>query len=409
MARGWTSGWIRALGASRWFFFAMLASCTGGAKVSSGGADAGGVPEPATLSAAAALGEEIFHDRSLSASGTLSCSSCHVPDHALAGGDGLAVPLGGADGTRQGLRNAPSLRYVLYTPSFHFESDGTPVGGFDRDGRAVSLRDQARGPFLADFEMANADAAAVSRRLAAAGYADEFRAQFGEHIFEDPAAALDRALFAVQQYEIEDRQEFEPFTSKYDYFLAGKVTLSESEARGLSLFNDPNKGNCAACHPSAVGADGSPPMFTDFTYDNLGVPRNASIAANADPGYYDLGACGPLRTDIAEHTELCGAFKVPTLRNIALTAPYFHNGQFATLERALEFYVRRDTHPEEFYPRGEGGQVRKFDDLPPAYQVNVNRTEAPYNRLPGDVPALDAAEIADVISFLDTLTDGFQP
>jgi len=134
------------------------------------------------------------------------------------------------------------------------------------------------------------------------------------------------------------------------------------------------------------------------------------IPANADPAYYDLGLCGPFRADVvAERPDLCGAFKVPTLRNIALTAPYFHNGAFATLREALEFYVQRDTSPEKFYPLDAGGRPQKFNDLPDQYKANVNTTEVPYDRGPGDVPALSDSDIEDVIAFLNTLTDGFQP
>jgi cytochrome c peroxidase len=380
-----------------------LAACAGGSAAS---------PQPspsAELSPLASLGEKIFHDTSLSASGRLSCAVCHDAGHALAAADALAVPLGGADGRQPGLRNAPSLRYVTKTPAFFFAADGTPTGGFDRDGRASSLAEQARRPFLTSFEMANAGAADVAAKLSAAAYAADFRAQFGAQIFAQPDAAFERALVAIQQYELEDTAEFAPFTSRYDYFLAGRARLTDAELRGLALFNDPEKGNCAACHPSARGANGEPPLFTDFTYDNIGVPRNADIAANADPAYYDLGLCGPQRTDLADRLDLCGAFKVPTLRNIALTAPYFHNGRFTTLTDALGFYVRRDTNPGEWYPMDSQGVVHKFDDLPPQFVANVNRTEVPYNRLPGDSPALDAGEIADVISFLQTLTDGYQP
>jgi cytochrome c peroxidase len=108
--------------------------------------------------------------------------------------------------------------------------------------------------------------------------------------------------------------------------------------------------------------------------------------------------------------ELCGAFKVPTLRNVALTAPYFHNGRFATLTEVLRFYVRRDTHPDEWYPIDPAtGLAHKFDDLPADLTVNVNTTEPPYDRRPGDLPALTEPEIQDVVAFLQTLTDGFTP
>jgi cytochrome c peroxidase len=387
-----------------------LAACDGGSGDALPPGDTAGGASGATLSAQAALGEQIFHDASLSATGHLSCASCHDPDHAFAGNLSTApVPLGGVSGTVQGFRNAPSLNYLTANPSFFFDDEGTPTGGFDRDGRANSLIEQARRPFLAAHEMANASPAEVVAKLSRAEYATQFRSVFGEQIFSDPEVALARALFALQKYQQEDTAEFAPFTSKYDAFLAGRTQLSAQELRGLALFNNPQKGNCAACHPSARGRNGESPLFTDFTYDNLGVPRNPAIVANDDPTYFDLGLCGPDRTDLADRVDLCGAFKVPTLRNIALTAPYFHNGRFQTLEDVVRFYVRRDTHPEEWYPLGADGQPRKFDDLPPELAANVNTTEAPYNRHPGDLPALDETETQDLVAFLQTLTDGFQP
>jgi len=270
------------------------------------------------------------------------------------------------------------------------------------------LLEQARRPFLAAHEMANASVVDVVDKLSRAAYASEFRAAFGDQVFATPQAAFERALFALQKYQQEDLAEFAPYTSRYDAFLAGRVRLTDAELRGLALFNDPQKGNCAACHPSARGANGAPPLFTDFTYDNLGVPRSADISANYDPDYFDLGLCGPDRTDIVDMRELCGAFKVPTLRNVAVSGPYFHNGRFATLLEVVRFYVRRDTNPDEWYPLDPGsGLPRKFDDLPAELAANVNTTEPPYDRRPGDLPALSEPEIQDVVAFLQTLTDGF--
>lgn len=359
------------------------------------------------MSDAARLGELIFEDQSLSASGRMSCQTCHLPGHAHSGPPTEAVAPGGADLELSGLRNSPSIRYASLTPAFHFEADGTPVGGFFRDGRAASLADQARRPFLDALEMANPSVASVIDKLRRAAYVSEFTRLFGAGVFDDPERAFDAMAFALARYQSED-PDFRPFDSKYDAFLAGRAALSDREMRGLAFFNNPLKGNCAACHPSTRGADGSPPMFTDFTYDNLGVPRNDAIPANADPAYVDLGLCGPQRTDLAAQRELCGAFKVPTLRNISRTAPYFHNGRFATLEEAIAFYVRRDTSPEEWYPTGPDG-VEKFDDLPAAMHRNVNTTEAPYNRQLGGQPALTPAEIDDVVAFLRTLDDGHAP
>ena len=381
----------------------LLAACGGGSEGAS-------TTTPSTgLSVIAAIGDQIFHDTSLSASRRMACASCHDPAHGHSSASADAVvPAGGPGMATPGFRKAPSLNYLNLTPAFFFDAEGTPTGGLTRDGKADSLRAQAATPFLSAHEMANGDAAAAVARLRAASYADDFRRLFGASIFDDPEAAFDRARVALQAYQLEAR-EFHPYDSKYDQFLAGRAALTSRELQGLALFNSPAKGNCAACHPSARGADGSPPLFTDFTYDNLGVPRNPAIAANADPAYFDLGLCGPFRTDLANRADLCGAFKVPTLRNVAVTAPYFHNGRFKTLKEAVSFYVRRDTHPEEWYPRTADGSVRKFDDLPPQYHRNVNTTEAPYNRTPGQAPALSAEEIDLVVEFLATLTDGYQP
>jgi cytochrome c peroxidase len=353
----------------------------------------------------AALGRDIFFDTSLSASGQMACSTCHDPAHAHAQTNALAVQSGGANLDVPGFRSVPSLRYMT-GDAFFFDSEGTPTAGFNRDGRASSLLEQAERPFLAAHEMANDDAATVAAKLSIASYADTFKALFGNDVFDDPDGAFLRARFAIEAYE-KSAAEFHPFDSKYDLFLQGKVMLSDAELRGFAVFNRPDQGNCAGCHPSMRGSDGSPPLFTDYTYDNLGVPRNVEIAANADPAYFDLGLCGPERSDLEARRDLCGAFKVPTLRNVATRQVFFHNGQFKTLRDALHFYVRRDTNPEEFYPLDAGGGVIKFDDLPDELHRNVNTEEVPYDRHPGQAPRLDDAQIDDLIAFLGTLTDGY--
>jgi cytochrome c peroxidase len=378
-----------------------LAGCGGGES------GTGTSAQPAKLSAIALLGEKAFSDVSLSASGRMACSTCHNPGNAHAQTDGRAVPLGGPNLDQPGFRNAPSLRYLQSNPAFFFDKEDSPTGGFDRDGRAADLAQQARRPFLAAHEMANASISDLIDRLSHAGYAEDFKRVFGADIFNRTDDAFDRLTLSLAQYQKED-PDFRPFDSKYDAFLAGRAALSSQELRGLALFNASDKGNCAACHPSARGTDGSPPLFTDFTFDNLGVPRNYDIPAAADPDYYDLGLCGPDRLDLADHKDLCGAFKVPTLRNIEKTAPYFHNGRFQTLDDVVAFYVRRDTNPGEWYPVGAEGSIKKFDDLPVAYHANVNVTEVPYNRKPGMDPALSTAEIDDVVAFLKTLTDGYK-
>jgi cytochrome c peroxidase len=379
----------------------LLGGCGG-----AGTASTPEVPEAATLSAQAALGEKIFRDTSLSASGRQSCASCHDPAFGHSPPNALAVQLGDADLDQQGTRKTPGIRYLAANTPFFFAADGTPTGGFFWDGRAATFAEQATEPFLNPFEMANADKAAVIAKLAAAPDAAEFQKLYGDAIFSDVDGAYLRLSLALQQYEREDT-EFNAYSSEYDAFLRGTTALSEQELRGLALFNSSTQGNCAACHPSARGADGAPPPFTDFSYDNLGVPRNPELARNDDPAHFDLGLCQ--RADLAPRGDWCGAFKVPTLRNVALRQAYFHNGRFKTLKDALTFYVQRDTNPERFDPVDGAGAIAKFDDMPSAHRVNVNATEAPYNRRPGEAPALSDAEVDDVIAFLKTLSDGYTP
>jgi len=378
-----------------------LAGCGGGTANTA-------APAAAELSDQATLGELIFKDASLSASGRQACASCHVESNGHSPDNALPSQMGGPLMDQQGGRSAPSARYLAFNSDFFFDGEGTPTGGFFWDGRAPSLQGQAHEPFLNPVEMANSDAADVVTKLARAPYAEQFKRVYGADIFSRPADAFDRMALALQRYQLED-VEFRPFSSKFDEVLRGAVQLTAQEQRGLALFNSPAKGNCAACHPSAKGADGSHPLFTDFTYDNLGVPRNMELAQNADAAFYDLGLCARLAGDLAARTDLCGAFKVPSLRNVALRKAYFHNGLFKSLKSALTFYVQRDTDPEKWYPLKADGSVDKFNDLPDAYRANVNRTEAPYNRQLGDVPALSDAEIDDVIAFLQTLSDGFVP
>ena len=153
------------------------------------------------------------------------------------------------------------------------------------------------------------------------------------------------ASFALARYQIEEPR-FHAFTSKYDYYLRGRAKLSPAERRGLALFDDPAKGNCAACHLDKPGRDGQPPMFTDYEYEALGVPRNRAIPANADPAWFDLGLCGPLRADAyARQPANCGLFKTPGLRNVATRRAFFHNGVYHDLKQVVRFYVDRETAP----------------------------------------------------------------
>ena len=358
-----------------------------------------------------ALGRELFFDPVLSASGKLSCSSCHDSAHAYGPADGASTPLGGANGTERGLRAAPSLRYLQSVPAFtehmhEVEGDDSidqgPAGGRTWDGRAASAHDQARLPLLSPSEMANAAPADIVARLRTTPHAKRLQAAFGDDVLDDPQKGFNAVLLALEVFQ-QDPAAFYPYTSKYDEYLRGRVQLSPREARGLEAFNDPARGNCAVCHPSAV-KEGALPAFTDYGYIALGVPRNRALPANRDAGFYDLGLCGPLRKDLSDHSEYCGLFRTPSLRNVAIRKSFFHNGLFHTLERVLDFYALRDLRPERWYPRARDGHIAKFDDLPPAYASNVN-VEPPFDRKRGDRPALSTAERADIVAFLKTLTD----
>lgn len=374
-------------------------------------------PDPARL---AALGKAIFFDTTLSASGRQSCASCHDPDHGYGPPNALAVQLGGARLDRQGKRATPSLAYHLSrTPAWFketqtklidrlTETDNPPTGGLMWDGRFNSLAEQASAPMLDPDEMANPSPAVVADKLSRTAYAAEFRALFGRDALDDPARALRLAGQALERFELDD-PSFHRYDAKFDAYFDGKTTLNAAEEHGLRLFMDPAKGNCAACHRAASGADGSHPIFTDYQFAALGVPRNPEIAANADPAYYDLGLCGPKRADQAAQQQWCGMFKTPTLRNTARRGAWFHNGRFHTLEDAVRFYVERDQRPGRFYGRDAHGKPVPYDDLPPTLRANVDHVDAPMDRKPNARPALDAAEIRDVVAFLRTLDDGWKP
>jgi cytochrome c peroxidase len=363
------------------------------------------------------IGSRMFVDPTLSGSGQLACASCHSPRHAFGPPNARATQMGGPRLDRVGLRAVPSLRYLQARPPFtehFFESDedgdesldAGPTGGLTWDGRVNRGRDQARIPLLSPDEMANDNLDRVVEAVSKAPYARQLRQLFGEALFDrdhrdDAFEAIVTALATYEQREA----EFYPYSSKFDASLAGEVRLSEQEQRGLRLFEDPAKGNCARCHVSRRSRNGAAPQFTDYGFVALGVPRNTRLPANADPAYYDLGLCGPLRTDLIGKTAYCGRFITPSLRNVAVRHTFFHNGAAHSLRDAVAFYATRDTTPERWYPRDAGGRVRRFDDLPVEYQANVE-TGPPFGQRPGDPPALTDQEIDDLVAFLGTLTDG---
>jgi cytochrome c peroxidase len=317
----------------------------------------------------------------------------------------MGVPFA-ADGLTLGLRNTPTAMYASFTPAFSVAVDGTKVsayGGQFLDGREASLEDQARVPFFSAGEMNLASVAELSARLADAPYAALMLEEFGPGLFSSPAIVLDSAVRAIAAFE--RTPAFAPFSSKFDNVRVGAAVLTDLEKEGLQLFDDPEKGNCAECHfykPAPRNA--SEFLFTDFSYQNIWVPRNSRIPANADPLFFDLGLCGPKRARVADD-RLCASWKVPTLRNVSRRQAYMHNGVFTDLREVVAFHVTRHTTPYRWYPFGGN-----FPNDQPGFLVRfLLPLTVPFAPLPGGAPRLDEHEIDAVTAFLRTLDDGYGP
>ena len=361
------------------------------------------VPLPAPAAdEAAALGRLLFFDAGLSEPAGQSCASCHAPARAFTDPDTSRPTSKGVDPRRFGNRNSPTATYMAFSPAFHFdEKEGHYVGGQFWDGRAATLEEQAKAPFLDPLEMANPDKRAVVQKVRRAAYAGLFEQVYGKGALDDVDRAFERIAAALAAYE--RGPELRPFNSKYDAWLAGKAKLSKQELRGLKLYEDEKKGNCAACHPSRRGPKGEPPLFTDFTYDNLGVPRHPDNpfygqdkAHNPDGARFVDRGLGAAVKQPAED----GKFKVPTLRNIARTAPYMHNGYFTTLRGVVAFYNDRDARkrcPNDL-PEAETLKRRCW----PAAEVAANVNTEELGRL-----GLTGREVDDIVAFLRTLDDGY--
>jgi len=353
------------------------------------------------LSPTQTVGEKLFFDTNLSEPAGQSCASCHAANVGWTGPDATINSAGavyqGAVIGRFGNRKPPAAAYAGDSPVLHYDTEqGTWIGGMFWDGRATGatlgdpLAEQAQGPFLNPLEMNEPDAAAVVAKVRESDYAPLFEAVWGPGIWNDTSTAY--AAIARSIAAFERSSAVSAFTSKYDAFMAGKAKLTGQELRGLHLFE--GKAGCAGCHV--------PPLFTDFSYDNLGIPANplnpfyTELTWNPlGSAWRDLGLGGYLQSagypaDVYE--SQLGKFKVPTLRNVDLRpSPFFvkaygHNGYFKSLLEIVHFYNTRDILP---WPPAEVPQ-------------NVNHTEL------GNLGLNHGEELA-IVAFLKTLSDGYLP
>lgn len=350
-----------------------------------------------------AVGEFLFKDEGLSLSGRQSCATCHDEHYGHADASGVHLPLGGGALELAGKRSSPTTRYLNKNPAFRIDPDGNAWGGFNWDGRADSRALQGGDPFFVPVEMAlPGDASApqaLLERVRAAAYYPQLRAFYAADDLSDDRVLFTRITQALEVYQRDD-VDYNLFDSRFDAVLSGAATLSAEERHGLAIFNDPARGNCASCHESSA-PDGKP-VFTDFGFRALGVPRNPRVPENiADSGHHDLGLCASGREVPAGVADprYCGMFKTPTLRNVARTAPYFHNAAVATLEEAVLFHFTRESDPARWY----GSRTARYNDLPEQYHGNVVQGK-PFDGSWQPTPA----ELAALIAFLRTLDDADQ-
>jgi cytochrome c peroxidase len=373
------------------------------------------------------LGKNLFFDN-ISSPDWMACATCHSPDAGwtgpIPGINKHGAVYRGAVPTRFGNRKPPSAAYATFSPVFYYDEDEALfIGGNFWDGRATGERlgnpaaDQALGPFLNPVEQNNPSKEAVCLQVAISNYAGLFEEVWGP-------GSLDCVLYTETMYDqvglsiaaYEASGEVNQFSSKYDAFLAGEAMLSDQEAQGLALFE--GKAMCSACHPTGPGS-----AFTDFTYDNLGVPRNpenpfynmdTELLDDGTPinplgnAWVDPGLGGFLQTRPEWQDKAggnMGKHKVPTLRNVGkgfgkdTPKAYGHNGYFKSLKSVVHFYNTKDTKPECPDPFTAEKDALRMNCWPvPEVPANENTAEL------GSLGLTEAEEDA-IVAFMLTLSD----
>ena len=350
-----------------------------------------------TLASKEALGEALFNDVNLSKNRTMACSTCHMADsgftdHHSRAGDAVSR---GDDGKSFGDRNAPSAAYAAFSPEFHKDAEGKYIGGQFWDGRASRLEDQAGGPPLNPIEMGMPDEAAIAERVKQnPDYVKAFTTLFGADALKDPKSTFRATTQAIAAFE--RTSTFSPFDSRYDRYLRGEVKFTDQEELGRTLFFSTQFANCSLCH-DLKGNDGrlETSTFTSHKYFNIGVPANPVTRklSGMKADYVDIGlAANPVvNGDPAEK----GKFKVPSLRNIAVTGPYMHNGVFKDLRTVILFYNKYNSKKKSRQINPETG-LRWAE---PEIADNLARKELETG------PGLDDQRIDALVAFLKTLTD----
>ena len=342
------------------------------------------------------LGQQLYFDVNLSKNRTQSCATCHNPAQGFVdnrdNGVGAAVSLGD-DGHSLGDRTAPTAAYAQFSPEFHKNKEGKWVGGQFWDGRANTLADQAAGPPTNPAEMGMpSKETTVQRLLENPGYLSQFEAVYGAGVLA--SAEQGYAAMADSIGAFEKTSEFAPFDSKYDRFLRGEYTLTTQEELGRTLFFSQQFTNCNQCHQLKTRPGAENETFTNYQYHNIGVPVNTTLRKvnGVAADFIDQGLLNnPQVTDSAEK----GKYKVPTLRNVAVTGPYMHNGVFGDLRTVVLFYdkynsraVRRQINPETGSPWAQ-----------PEVAGTLSMKELEHG------PALDDRRVDALVAFMKTLTD----
>ncbi len=345
--------------------------------------------------AKATLGSTLFFDMNLSKNRTMSCATCHNPETGFVDqrGNGVdSMASLGDDGHSIGDRNAPTAGYAKFSPHFQAnkgknKKQSAFVGGQFLDGREPTLAGQAGGPPLNPIEMGMPDKASVIERIKEnPGYISQFKTLFGEDVFDNTDKAYAAMTDSIQAFE--ETELFAPFDSKYDRFLRGEYDLTILEDLGRSLFFSNNNTNCSTCH-KLHREDDPRETFTNFEYRNIGVPENKFLRSKNGVTAKDLGL---YQNPLAQQEENKGKFKVSSLRNIAVTGPYMHNGVFKDLRTVVEFYdkynnPKRKINPETGKPWGS-----------PEVSENIALEEL-------KAKVLTERKIDALVAFMKTLTD----